>query len=232
MARRKKKVSTVYVISIGAHLAVGAILALVPQQKLRDIVAITLNQAPEKKKVVPPKPPEHHEARPVRSPGHNYHPALATVAPAAAPGAFADIGIALDSSSEDGVAVNMAPAPVAPAPVIAVARRERPKILVAHHAAEEDTCSEDIVKARVIGRAAPAYTDQARRAKIEGQIMVELMVDDQGNVTSARVLQGLGYGLDEAAVEAGKRFHFSPATRCGKAVGAPFIIRMRFALSQ
>ncbi|MCU0683483.1 MAG: TonB family protein [Polyangiaceae bacterium] len=59
---------------------------------------------------------------------------------------------------------------------------------------------------------------------------VELSVDERGRITSARVLQGLGHGLDEAALEAARRARFEPATRCGKAVAATFVVGMRFAL--
>lgn len=46
----------------------------------------------------------------------------------------------------------------------------------------------------------------------------------------ARIGAGLGYGLDEAALEAAKRAAFEPATRCGKPVSATFVIAMRFSL--
>jgi protein TonB len=61
-------------------------------------------------------------------------------------------------------------------------------------------------------------------------VRVEVTVDDSGHVTGARLLAGLGYGLDEAALEAAKRAAFEPATRCGKPVSATFVIAMRFSL--
>ena len=54
----------------------------------------------------------------------------------------------------------------------------------------------------------------------------------EGEIVSARVLQGLGYGLDEAAMSAAKRFRFKPATKSGRSVTAPFVIKMRFVLGQ
>src|ERR1043165_1253376 len=107
-------------VSVGVHLAVGVAIALIPQEKLREVVAIALNEAPEKKKAEPPKPPEHTD-RPSHAPGHNIRPvAAAPVAEAAqANGAaptFTDIGLALDSSATDGIAVNIAPPVAAPLP--------------------------------------------------------------------------------------------------------------------
>lgn len=232
MARKKKARSTVYMVSVGVHLAVGAALALIPQEKLREVVAIALNEEPEKKKAEPPKPPEHHEDRPSHAPGHNVRP-VAAAAPAAAAAdaqngpAFTDIGLALDSSATDGIAVNIAP-PVAPPPPEPVL--EKPKLLTARvFEAEKD---EPIQKARIMTRVRPSYSEAARRAHIEGVVRLELMVDENGDVVSARVLQGLGYGLDEAAIAAARRFHFKPAQKSGRSVTAPFIIKMRFVLGQ
>jgi protein TonB len=231
MGRRKKKLPTVYVVSIGAHLALGAILALVPQQKLREIVAIALNEAPKpEKKAEPPKPQAHTENRPSHAPGH-----AARNTPAPTPGAaaadpvagFQDIGLSLDSSSADGIAVAIAPT-AQPQAVAAPVAPPKPKVLVAH--ATENTCTEEIVKARPLSMVRPAYTDSARRAHVEGRVRLELTVNERGEVTGARVLKGLGYGLDEAAIAAAQRLRFRPATRCKQAVAAPFILAMRFVL--
>jgi len=230
MARRKKGLSTVYVVSIAAHLAVGAVLALIPQDKLREVVAIALNEAKEEKKPEPPKPPEHPPERPSHSPGHNARPAAAApkapeASNAADAPAFTDIGLALDSSSNDGVAVNIAPQPtVATAPAIVP---EKPKVLVARRT--EATCTEDIVKAHLLQQLRPSYTESARHAHIQGRVRIELMVNERGEVTSARILEGLGYGLDEAALEVARRLRFNPAMRCSKPVAAPFVIAWRFA---
>jgi len=57
---------------------------------------------------------------------------------------------------------------------------------------------------------------------------VELTVDETGRVVEVRVLQGLGYGLDEAALAAARSATFEPALRCGKPSRATFTISMRF----
>lgn len=231
MARRKKQISTVYVVSIAAHLALGAAIALIPQDKLREIVAIALNETQEKKPE-PPKPPEHKADRPARAnPGRNIRPVVAAPTEAASPTdipSFTDIAVALDSSSEDGIAVNVAPKAVA-APVAAVVP-VKPKVLVAQHV--EAACIEEIVKARPLSTAMvrPSYTESARHAHVQGRVRIELLVNEAGEVTSARLLNGLGFGLDEAAIAAVRRMRFHPATRCNKPVAAPFVIAMRFVL--
>jgi protein TonB len=229
MARRKKQRSMVYAISVGAHLAVAAVLVLIPQEKLREVVAIALNETKEEKKPEPPKPPPHPAERPTRAPGHNARPAAAAHAEAATPtgpAAFTDIGIALDSSSSDGIAVNVAPRPTA-APV-SVPTQVKPKVLVAHRT--EATCTEEIVKARPITRIPPSWTDSARHAHVQGRVRIELLVNESGEVVQARLIEGLGYGLDEVALGAARRWRFSPATLCNKPVAAPVVIAIRFVL--
>ena len=57
---------------------------------------------------------------------------------------------------------------------------------------------------------------------------VEVTVDEAGHVISARVVSGLGYGLDEAALAAAKASHFEPASRCGKPVIGTVVLPFRF----
>ena len=70
----------------------------------------------------------------------------------------------------------------------------------------------------------PAYTDDARGAQIEGKVRIEITVGADGNVTAARVLEGLGHGLDEAALEAARGVDVRAGTRCGKPVATTFVI--------
>lgn len=93
-----------------------------------------------------------------------------------------------------------------------------------------DECADPLVKPRPKSIAQPACTSSAREANVEGKVRVEVSVDEGGHVTGARLLAGLGYGLDEAALEAARRASFEPATRCGKPVSATFSIAMRFSL--
>jgi periplasmic protein TonB len=55
-------------------------------------------------------------------------------------------------------------------------------------------------------------------------------VDESGRVIAARLLNGLGYGLDEAALDAAKKCVFEPATLCGKPVVGTAVVAQRFEL--
>ncbi len=56
------------------------------------------------------------------------------------------------------------------------------------------------------------YPDEARKLGVEGKVVLLLSIDEKGRVTDARVLEKAGYGFDEEAVAASKRFVFSPAS--------------------
>ncbi|MBV71994.1 MAG: hypothetical protein CMH52_11745 [Myxococcales bacterium] len=74
-------------------------------------------------------------------------------------------------------------------------------------------------KAKLIKRVKPRYPKAALRAGIEGKIIFLLTVGVDGRVRKAKALgKKLGYGLDEAAMKAVKKFKYRPATVDGKAV--------------
>ncbi len=64
----------------------------------------------------------------------------------------------------------------------------------------------------------PEYSDPARRAHLEGTVVVELVVDPSGSTRDWKVIRPLGLGLDEQAVKAVASWRFKPATRNGKPV--------------
>ena len=54
----------------------------------------------------------------------------------------------------------------------------------------------------LISKVEPAYSDQARKAKFQGTVMLQVAIDETGKVTGLKVVRSLGLGLDEKAVEA------------------------------
>ncbi|HET9934523.1 MAG TPA: energy transducer TonB [Polyangiaceae bacterium] len=230
MARRKAR-STVYIVSVGAHLALGLAIAMIPKDKLREVVGIALaeNKKPAPKAEPPPKREETPRARPARAAGAQRSQQTAAPTPAtaeaAAPPVFTDIGIALDSSAIGGIPMQIAPRSVERvAPVEALPAK--PKVLVAR--VSQDVCSEDLKKARLIRQVQPKYSNTASLANVRGVIRLELDIDERGVVQRVHVVRGLGYGLDESAVEAAKKIEFSPATLCGKPVSSKFTLAFRY----
>lgn len=74
------------------------------------------------------------------------------------------------------------------------------------------------------------YPEIARRAGIEGVVVVQFVVDAQGNVQNPRILRGIGGGCDEAAIEAIKAVQWSPGRQRGRPVAVQFQVPIRFQL--
>ncbi len=64
----------------------------------------------------------------------------------------------------------------------------------------------------------PEFSEEARRAKVAGNVLVSLWVTPEGRPTHVHVLRGVGMGLDGKAVEAVRQYRFAPALENGKPV--------------
>jgi TonB family protein len=77
----------------------------------------------------------------------------------------------------------------------------------------------------------PFYTQAARDARAEGTVLLEAIVRKDGTVDGIKVLQGIGYGLDESAVSTiGKEWKFQPGTLNGQSVDVKIFIETSFRL--
>ena len=74
------------------------------------------------------------------------------------------------------------------------------------------------------------YPEIAKRAGVEGKVYVLAFVDETGEVTNAKILKGLGAGLDEAALNAVKQTKFKPGKQRGKPVKVQVSIHIVFKL--
>ena len=77
----------------------------------------------------------------------------------------------------------------------------------------------------------PIYTPEARAARIEGEVLIEVMFGANGQLQVNRVVRGLGHGLDEAAVSAANRMRFKPALRNGQPVDSTAIVHVVFQMA-
>jgi protein TonB len=76
----------------------------------------------------------------------------------------------------------------------------------------------------------PEFSEEARKAKVSGNVMVNLWVDEKGNPLHVHVVKGIGMGLDERAVAAVKQYRFKPATENGKPVTVEMNIEVTFTI--
>lgn len=83
---------------------------------------------------------------------------------------------------------------------------------------------------RAITFANPEYSEEARRKKIQGVVLVSALVNEEGNPIDLRVEKSLGYGLDEKALECFSQYRFTPAMRDGQPVAQRVTIEVNFRL--
>jgi protein TonB len=83
---------------------------------------------------------------------------------------------------------------------------------------------------QVIFSPEPSFSDEARKAKAQGVVMLWLVVGKDGHPYNVRVGQSLGMGLDEKAMEAVNRWRFRPATLNGQPVATQIAVQVDFHL--
>ncbi len=76
----------------------------------------------------------------------------------------------------------------------------------------------------------PEFSEEARKAKVAGNVLVNLWVDTSGNPSHVRVIRGVGMGLDEKAMEAVRQYKFKPAMENGKPVLVELNVEVNFQI--
>ncbi len=76
----------------------------------------------------------------------------------------------------------------------------------------------------------PEFSEEARKAKVAGNVLVYLQVDTTGHPTHVRVLRGIGLGLDEKAMEAVRQYKFKPAMENGHPVVVEMNVEVNFQI--
>jgi TonB family protein len=76
----------------------------------------------------------------------------------------------------------------------------------------------------------PEYSEEARKAKFQGTVVLYVEVDPSGKAINPRVIRSLGLGLDEKAIEAVRKWKFKPGYKDGKPVTVAVTIQVNFRL--
>jgi len=87
-------------------------------------------------------------------------------------------------------------------------------------------------EAKPIQTARASYPPMALRMGMEGDVMLLIEVDPQGNVTKTEIIKSGGAGFDEGALKAVRQSRFEPAQRDGQNVAAEFNYVYRFRLQR
>jgi len=227
------------ILSAALHVGIAAGVAALPKEdpnKKSSLAVVNTKKKKETKKEdesakkdeppppPPPPPPAVKRAAPKpKAPENAPPPPPAPVKAAAAPNpvlaALPNLGISMAGGpGVGGIAVpQQADAPTQAAPQAAEApKAQKPK----------DECTEEVVKPKLVGAIAQGAIIAAAQSAggVEGKIRLELLIDENGNVTSVRVMAGLGGSVDEAAIAAAKRAKVTPGSKCGKASAGRLVV--------
>jgi TonB family protein len=87
------------------------------------------------------------------------------------------------------------------------------------------------VPAEILFKPTPVYTQEARSQRIEGEVLLEVVLEASGSLRVVRVVRGLGHGLDDNAVKAAEQIHFKPAMRDGQPTDSTVVLHIIFQLA-
>lgn len=93
------------------------------------------------------------------------------------------------------------------------------------------TIAPKIVPAEILWKPIPIYTEEARKQKVEGEVLVEAVLEASGRVKVLRVVRGLGHGLDEEAVKEAGQLRFKPALRDGQPSDSTVVLHVVFQIA-
>jgi len=230
--------SGLIIVSLLFHGALAVGIGSIEIKKSRAATAISYAETQKKKPAPPakldPTPPEK------QPPSHalTRRAAPALVADETPPPTKANASTAFDAAPDFGVSLTggVNGTGIALPSGSGGGARDKSVEKVFHKAAPvaaalpSDGCGEPPIKPKPISVPQPGYTPDAQAAAIEGKVRVQITVDETGRVVDVKLIQGLGHGLDEVALQAARSATFQPALQCGKPTRATFTLGMRFKL--
>jgi TonB family protein len=88
-----------------------------------------------------------------------------------------------------------------------------------------------VTPAEVISKPTPVYTEEARKLRIEGEVLLEVVFESSGKIHVKRVIRGLGHGLDDSAIRAAEQIQFKPAMQDGRPTDFDAVLHIVFQLA-
>ena len=172
-------------------------------------------------------PPTHTHTYPV-APSHDAHPHDPSIVHALAPAPL-DRGVVVRAEAPAAAEVVTASAPAHFSIALGGAARRGTSAKGSDRNDADGPMSEAAIStpARLLASVVPAYPPEARANEVEADVALEVVLDASGAVTSARIARRAGYGFDDAALSAIRRYRFFPALKDGRPVG----VRMRWSVS-
>ena len=89
-----------------------------------------------------------------------------------------------------------------------------------------------VTSPRILRQVKPAYTSEAMRAKVQGEVLLRCVVLPDGSVGRVEIVKSLDnvFGLDQEAIKAARQWKFVPGTRLGEPVAVRVTIALDFTL--
>jgi TonB family protein len=85
--------------------------------------------------------------------------------------------------------------------------------------------------AEILSKPTPAYSEEARKLHLEGEVLLEVVLEASGQLRVVRVVRGLGHGLDENAIRAAEQIRFKPAVQNGQPTDSTALLHIIFQLA-
>lgn len=229
--RRQGRRSAVLAAAIGTHIALlaGVVLAqywkidALPEPTVIDEVLHVGLETPPLAAASAPKPQQQHDSTPP-APAAPTAPAVAQ--PAAVPADLPPATTDAPQSQDLG--------PVSSAPPGTGLRGDQVGDDVNFSLGDSGPIEigAGITPPEALTRVSPLYTEAARRTRVQGPVVLEAVIDTEGNVVRVKVIKALPFGLDDNAVAAVKGWKFRPAhDQHGRAVAVYFRLTVYYHLS-
>jgi TonB family protein len=95
-----------------------------------------------------------------------------------------------------------------------------------------DMLTPGIREPEIITKSLAPYTAEAKQARVEGVVVMQGILENNGTISDVMVLKGIGYGMDEAAAKAVRTWKFVPAQLNGQPVSVRIHVEMSFRLDK
>jgi TonB family protein len=138
-------------------------------------------------------------------------------------------GVVVSSGFGNGTATPPPPRPTGTVQSTGFASADVPAPPTVHSQPAETAAK--ILPAEILSKPTPVYTQEARSLRIEGEVLLEVVLEASGKLRVVRVVHGLGHGLDDNAVKAAEQIHFKPAVKDGQPTDSTVVVHIIFQLA-
>ncbi len=99
------------------------------------------------------------------------------------------------------------------------------------HSKPAENAAAKTLPAEILSKPTPAYTEEARKLRVEGEVLLEVVLEASGQLRVIKVVRGLGHGLDENAIRAAEQIRFKPASQNGQPTDSTAVLHIIFQLA-